>query len=194
MIKSCQMTTYVSIIALSRIVPFLHGKSFSRVKSFFRAVKCFSIRDPFAPRVDLYKPSQARAAKGHSRCKWITHGKTFHSSEKWFHSGKTFPVEKRNIYTFLFSRDSWPKTPYVKSIGYWVLMCYVSVFACLLEYCIVLTFKKPCNSNQIGTTTESVAEEQKRIRIALTIEKFARICVPLYLFLFISLYFIIMTL
>ena len=34
-------------------VPFLHGKSVTRVKSASRVVKCFSMSDPLAPRVDL---------------------------------------------------------------------------------------------------------------------------------------------
>ena len=95
-------------------------------------------------------------------------------------------------FTILLHRDSWPKTPYVKSIGYWIFFCYLSVFFCLLEYCLVLTLKNPIVCNQIGNTMVPEEEEQKRIRIALTIEKYSRICVPVYLFLFSSLYFIVM--
>ena len=32
-------------------VTFLNGKSVSRMKSFFRAVKCFFLSEPFAPQV-----------------------------------------------------------------------------------------------------------------------------------------------
>ena len=64
-------------------------------------MKCFSIRDPFAPLVALCKPSQARATKVHSRGKWITHGKLFHGSEKWFHTGNAFPVEKSDIWVWV---------------------------------------------------------------------------------------------
>ena len=66
-------------VEITKNVPFLHGKSFSRVKSFFRAVKCFSMSDPFAPRVVLCCPSLRGLAKGHERGKWITNGKTFHA-------------------------------------------------------------------------------------------------------------------
>ena len=79
-------------------VPFSTYKRFpGLVKSVPLVVKCFPIRDPFAPLVDLGWPSQARATKIHAWCKWITHGKTFHYSGNWFHSGNTFTVEKRNI-------------------------------------------------------------------------------------------------
>ena len=69
----------VGVVLLSRNVTFLNGKSVSRVKSFFRAVKCFSMSDPFAPRVGLCCPSLRGLAKGHERGKWITNGKTFHA-------------------------------------------------------------------------------------------------------------------
>ena len=79
-------------------VPFSTYKRFpGLVKSVPLVVKCFPIRDPFAPLVDLGWPSQARATKIHAWCKWITHGKTFHYSGNWFHSGNAFTVEKRNI-------------------------------------------------------------------------------------------------
>ena len=78
-------------------VPFSTYKRFpGLVKSVPLVVKCFPIRDPFAPLVDLGWPSQARATKIHAWCKWITHGKTFHYSGNWFHSGNTFTVEKRD--------------------------------------------------------------------------------------------------
>ena len=55
-------------------VPFLHGKSFSRVKSFFRAVKCFSMSDPFA------NGSQMEKHFFHARI-MISRGKLFTSWE-----------------------------------------------------------------------------------------------------------------
>ena len=39
-------------IRYRRNVTLLNGKSVSRVKSVFQEVKCFSMRDPVAPRMD----------------------------------------------------------------------------------------------------------------------------------------------
>ena len=47
-------------------VTFLNGKSVTRVKSVSRVVKCFSMSDPFAPRVDLGCPSLRGPSKIHS--------------------------------------------------------------------------------------------------------------------------------
>ena len=90
-----------------------------------------------------------------------------------------------------FYRNSWPVTPYVKSIGYWVSMCYCLVFYCILEYCVILSLKKTFSNNQTGTSMDF--GEEKRIRIALNIEKISQICVPIYLFSFSVGYFIIMS-
>ena len=55
------------------------------------------------------------------------------------------------IFNSLFNhRDSWPKTSYIKLIGYWVTICYIIVFFCLLEYCLVLALIQipPPNSKE----------------------------------------------
>ena len=39
----------------------------------------------------------------------------------------------------LLSSNSWPKTAYLKAIDIWAILCYITVFYCLLEYCIVLS-------------------------------------------------------
>ena len=84
-----------------------------------------------------------------------------------------------NFFSMYFIyRETWPETPYIKSIGYWVLLCYVLVFYCLLEYCVVLTLNKEY--------------EDTRIQLATKIEKYSRYFVPIYLFSFVSLYFVIM--
>ena len=63
-------------------VPFSTCKKFAH-EIMFPCLKCFFIRDPFAPLVDPCKPSQARATKVHLRCKWLPQKKkTFHGSEK----------------------------------------------------------------------------------------------------------------
>ena len=61
-------------------VSFLNGKSVTRVKSVYRVVKCFSMSDPLAPRVDLGCLSLRGPSKIHKWCQWITSGKTFHYS------------------------------------------------------------------------------------------------------------------
>ena len=42
-----------------------------------------------------------------------------------------------------------PKTSYIKASGYWMLLCYTSVFYCLIEFCIIisLTHKSQVASN-----------------------------------------------
>ena len=48
---------------------------------------------------------------------------------------RTFSWKKEIHYTYFVCsyRNSWPVTPYIKSIGYWVSMCYCLVFYCILE-------------------------------------------------------------
>ena len=70
-------TTDESNIPLSSNVTFLNGKSVSRMKSFFRAVKWFFLSEPFAPQVDLCCPILRGLARVHERCKWITNKKHF---------------------------------------------------------------------------------------------------------------------
>ena len=93
-----------------------------------------------------------------------------------------------------FYRDSWPVTPYVKSIGYWALMCYCLVFYCILEYCVILSLKKTVSNIQTRNSMDLAEEsnEEKRIRIVFNIEKISRICVPIYLLSFSVGYFIFM--
>ena len=83
----------------------------------------------------------------------------------------------------------------MKSIGYWVVMCYALVFFTLLEYCVVLSIRRTFSNNRETRNImnfEDENDEDKRIRIALKIEKISRILVPIYLFSFTSLYFFIM--
>ena len=51
-------------------------KLFSRVKSVFQEVKRFSMRDPFAPRMDHSYPSLRGQTMIHKWSKWITNGET----------------------------------------------------------------------------------------------------------------------
>ena len=95
--------------------------------------------------------------------------------------GRKFAWRKKynsRTYFACFYRNSWPVTPYVKSIGYWVSMCYCLVFYCILEYCVILSLKKTFSNNQTRSSMDFGEEsnEEKRIRIALNIEKISRIC------------------
>ena len=62
--------------AAAAIVTLLNGKSVSRVKSVFQGVKRFSMRDPFAPRMDHSYPSLRGQTMIHKWSKWITNGET----------------------------------------------------------------------------------------------------------------------
>ena len=35
-------------------------------------------------------------------------------------------------------RDNWPETSYLKSIDYWMVLCYISVFYYILECCVLI--------------------------------------------------------
>ena len=112
--------------------------------------------------------------------------------------GRKFAWRKKynsRTYFACFYRNSWPVTPYVKSIGYWVSMCYCLVFYCILEYCVILSLKKTFSNNQTRSSMDFGEEsnEEKRIRIALKIEKISRICVPIYLLSFSVGYFMVMS-
>ena len=57
-------------------------------------------------------------------------------------------IEAQNQYyllddkLFLKIRDNWTKSPNLRAIDVWVILCYVGVFYCLMEYCIVLHLTK----------------------------------------------------
>ena len=87
------------------------------------------------------------------------------------------------ITLFVKAKDSWPKTSYIKLIGVWVTICYIIVFFCLLEYCLVLALMKlPPGSNQVqDTNTKGDPTKKKRQCWALTIEKLAKLFVPSFL-------------
>ena len=78
-------------------VTFLNGKSVSRMKSFFRAVKCFFLSEPFAPQVDLCCPSLRGLARVHERCKWITNKKHFRQG-KMISRGNLLQVENGTLF------------------------------------------------------------------------------------------------
>ena len=82
-------------------VTFLNGKSVSRMKSFFRAVKCFFLSEPFAPQVDLCCPSLRGLARVHERCKWITNKKHFRQG-KMISWGNFLQVENGTLFN-----DNW---------------------------------------------------------------------------------------
>ena len=86
------------LMEFSRInVTFLNGKSVSRMKSFFRAMKCFFLSEPFAPQVDLCCPSLRGLARVHERCKWITNKKHFRQG-KMISWGNLLQVENGTLF------------------------------------------------------------------------------------------------
>ena len=89
------------LITFSKNVTFLNGKSVSRMKSFFRAVKCFFLSEPFAPQVDLCCPSLRGLARVHERCKWITNKKHFRQG-KMISWGNFLQVENGTLFN-----DNW---------------------------------------------------------------------------------------
>ena len=71
------------------------------MKSFFRAVKCFFLSEPFAPQVDLCCPSLRGLARVHERCKWITNKKHFRQG-KMISWGNFLQVENGTLFN-----DNW---------------------------------------------------------------------------------------
>ena len=141
---------------------------------------------------------RSKVSRQYSRCLKIPQKVSFNiASEASFVLNGQKLVENVTFWVIFarFDRTSWPVTPYVKSIGYWVLMCYCLVFYCILEYCVILSLKKTFSNNQTRNIMdfEEESNDEKRIRIVLKIEKISRICVPIYLLFFSVGYFIIMT-
>ena len=94
---------------------FLNSKSVSRVKSVFRGMKCLSMSDPFAPRVDLCCPSLRGPTKIHKWSKWITNGETF------LYRGKlisrminTFTVKNYTLFNFYINYETFLNQESVK--------------------------------------------------------------------------------
>ena len=50
-----------------------------------------------------------------------------------------FFISNVSVSYCLSCRNSMPKTSYIKASGYWMLLCYISVFYCLIEFCIIIT-------------------------------------------------------
>ena len=74
-----------------------------------------------------------------------------------------------------FSRDSWPTS--VFAMRTWVVLCYITVFYTLIEYCLALALiKMPSNDSE--ALPLSSRKWGKRL------EKISRIIAPLYLVLF----------
>ena len=93
------------------------------------------------------------------------------------------------ITLFVKAKDSWPKTSYIKLIGVWVTICYIIVFFCLLEYCLVLALMKlPPGSNKIQTNEDTTS---KRQNWALTIEKLSKLFVPSFLITATIIYYLV---
>ena len=53
-----------------------------------------------------------------------------------------------------------PHTSYIKATGYWMLLCYISVFYCLIEFCIVIALinMKVSSNNNITHNEEATPE------------------------------------
>ena len=83
------------------------------------------------------------------------------------------------ITLFVKAKDSWPKTSYIKLIGVWVTICYIIVFFCLLEYCLVLALMQLPPGNKIQDNTEE--KPRKKAELALSIEKLSKLFVPSFL-------------
>ena len=78
---------------------------------------------------------------------------------------------------FLKIRDNWTKSPNLRAIDVWVILCYVGVFYCLMEYCIVLHLTK----------------RQKTMALATKIEVASRFLVPFYIVSFFTTFFAVCT-
>ena len=54
-----------------------------------------------------------------------------------------------------FLRDNWPETSYLKSIDYWMVLCYISVFYYILECCVLIYIESkrtPESKGPVGPT------------------------------------------
>ena len=82
-----------------------------------------------------------------------------------------FYISNDSVSNCLSCRNSMPKTSYIKASGYWMLLCYISVFYCLIEFCIIITLThnknskvalKPNHNISIRSTTEEQLPSEVR--------------------------------
>ncbi len=93
----------------------------------------------------------------------------------------------------IITRDDWPKTATLKAIDYWCGVCYLIVFAVLVEYCTILYLTKPDFWIKKGLNrveTRSKRSNKKYTKLAAKIEKGARLLFPATLLIFILLFVI----
>ena len=83
-------------------------------------------------------------------------------------------IQKVLIFRF---RNAWPKTSYLKALDIWVVLCYITVFMCSLEYCIVILL---------------ITKENEKLQIvAKKFEFISRILIPTYLTMYSLIFFIV---
>ena len=80
------------------------------------------------------------------------------------------------LHKYFDFRNGWPKTSYLKAMDIWVVLCYITVFMCSLEYCIVITL---------------ITKDNDKLKIvAKKFEIILRILIPVYLIMYSLIYFI----
>ena len=82
-----------------------------------------------------------------------------------------------------FLRDNWPETSYLKSIDYWMVLCYISVFYYILECCILIYIdskQTPESKGPVGPTTIYIEPKNVGFHIINILKK----TIPLNVFFF----------
>ena len=95
----------------------------------------------------------------------------------------------------------------MRAIDVWVVLCYIGIFSSLMEYCGILYLTEDCeskNGNYKKVVTEVIEtgennsaanpielQNTRRLVLANTIEKIARVLFPVYNIFFPIIYFIV---
>ena len=101
-------------------------------------------------------------------------------------------LKKSNALDF---RQDWIKCSYLRAIDVWIILCYVNVFTTLVEYCIVLYLTKGKEMELVkvgnGRWATKSGTDTKNLATAWKIEQIFRVIMPLYNFLFFTIFVIV---
>ena len=84
-------------------------------------------------------------------------------------------------------RDSWPAN--ATAMRAWVILCYITVFCTLIEYCLALALIKNKVDPMLVRTGSAHTRSYRNVGFQL--EKASKIMVPLYLIMFNTLFFLL---
>ena len=98
------------------------------------------------------------------------------------------------ISLFNGARGDWIECSYLRAIDIWTILCYINVFAALLEYCVVLYLTKAekleLNKVNNGAETSKISRKETQMIRAWKVEQMTRFILPIYNVMFVVVFIV----